>query len=862
MGRSTYRTAETIVLRAVELEAASRDAYLDRACGDDPVLRREVQSLLAADASACGFLERPALGAGDDLPAPGDVLGHYRVVERLGAGGMGVVYRGERADGLFEKTVAIKFLRSRALGPVSIETFRVERQILASLEHPNIARLLDGGTTAAGRPYLVMEAVEGEPIDAFARRRTLTIDARVDLVSKVCKAVHHAHRSLVIHRDLKPQNILITDEGEPKLIDFGLARFAQVGEVGVEGGALGTRGYASPEQVAGERVTTASDVYALGVVLHELLTDRLPDACDGEASPPPRHPVGPDSIASDATPPSRVVADPRVARRLRGDLDAIMLRAVACDPSARYESVEALGRDLLRHRRDLPVAARAHSRRYVVGRFLRRHATPVALAGLLALVVAAFAATASLQAHRLRIERDGAFRSLQQSREVTELLTSIFEASDVEEARAGGPRPGETSARELLDRGAERILGDEFLAAEVRAELLQALGIAYRNEGAWDRAQTLLDEALHLRRRATPAAPEAVASVLVSLGRLAAERGDLEVARARTRAAVSLLRTHQAGPARLANGLNGLGEISRQLDAFDEAEQAHREALAIRQSLFAPDAYEVRESHGNLGLVYAAQRDLERANLHVSASLLMDASSSPTGRTYTHLADAVWMSNLAQIRDGLGQSDDATHLIEASLAIRRALLPAGHPGLVMGLNNLAARRLRDGGLDQAHALLDEALTTGLPQLGAAHPNLAMCRYNLARIATQRRDFEEARAQLTLGMEAFRASWGENHSAVLKGHHRLAALFEAEGRDREAEHHYAQAAEGQRAIYGGDHPATVASLWGLGRARLARGRPAAAIEPLRQAHDVLIRTDPEAAARLAADLEAARIQADL
>ncbi len=841
MGPDTYQLAEEIVSRVLDLPEEERGPYLDRICAADVRLRRDVDTLLAADAAASGFLEQPVMAAPASLPATGEFLGRYRILEELGAGGMGVVFRGERADGQFEKVVAIKFLRTGALGDDGLRRFRSERQILANLEHPNIARLLDGGTTETGWPYIVMEEVQGEPIDACAKRRHLSVEARIDLFSKVCKAVQYAHRCLVVHRDLKPQNILVGDDQEPKLLDFGLASLLREdGDAPIaEGGPFGTWGYSSPEQIAGGLVTTTSDVYSLGVVLYQLLTDSLPFDHPLDTPSPPalaRNDVAAPRPSVPPPPSQRVIEGERGSFLRRGgrlprDLDAIVLRALAVEPEDRYPSVEAFDQDLRCFRQGLPVAARGTARRYMFGRFLRRHALLASVIGLLLVVLMVFSVTTAVHATRLGVERDRAFRALQQSEQVTALLAEVFQASDVEEMvldqQGETPR---TTARDLLDRGAARIRGDDSLNPYVRAELLHTLGVAYRNMGAKRQADDLLTEALRSRKAIEPPVPLAVASSLLALGRLRDQEGKVEESVVLVEQAVALMRSANGDATRLASALSGLGEVLRQRDELSRAEDLQREALSLRRQVFPESSYEVRESLNNLGLVRFDQGQIDDADRLMSLSVRQGTAGLPQG-----MGAAIWLSNLAVVRGARGRGAEAMDLLETSLGIRRKLLPAGHPSLIMALNNLAAELLRAGALRDARRLLEEAVETGSKSLGSGHPRLAMCRYNLAKIAVEHERYTEAEELLALGMEAFEQAFGPEHSAVLKGHHRLGVIAERQRRYALARQRFRLAAEGRRQVLGDTHPDTAESMWGLGRTLLRLDDPLAAIEPLTHAY---------------------------
>ncbi|MEO1086079.1 MAG: serine/threonine-protein kinase [Acidobacteriota bacterium] len=498
MNDDRWRRVEQLFAAAVDLDDEDRRALLRREGAGDSEVIREVEELLAAESTDVDLISEVVEGAAaelvkaDDAKATPHLLGPWRVEERLGEGGTSVVYRATRDDDQFSKQVALKVLKRGMDTDDILRRFAIEKQILARLDHPNIARLLDAGTTPDGRPYFVMELVDGAPIDAYCDRMKLTIDERLELFRHICAAVTYAHRNLVVHRDLKPSNILVNADGVPTLLDFGIAKLLdsesqpQDLEVTAAPFRLLTPGYASPEQIAGKAVTTASDVYSLGVVLYQLLsglrpyrlTDRSPRDLERlvreqeprRPSAALRTPPGPgemDGPAREELSAARGLTVDELARRLRGDLDAVVLRALRKQPEARYSSVERLADDLERHQHHRPVLARHGSFRYQAGRFLRRHRLGVALASAAALVLVIFVSTLIVQRLRLEEERTASERRWHLAEEVKEFLIDLFPMTDADGANM--------TARELLDRGAE-IAMHENHPPEIRAARLDTVG--------------------------------------------------------------------------------------------------------------------------------------------------------------------------------------------------------------------------------------------------------------------------------------------------------------------------------------------------------------------------------------------------
>ncbi len=490
---------EYLLYAALEL-GDGRAAFLDEACAGDVELRKEVESLLYSSGQTMGFLHQPVLQAAQQIATEeelsGKRIGAYQLLRLLGEGGMGKVYLAARADDLYKKEVAIKTVQgglgqSRAL----LLRFRSERQILANLDHPNIARLLDGGITDDGLPYLVMEYVNGIRVDDYCRINKLSTEQRLQLFSTVCAAVEYAHKNLVVHRDIKPANILVTAEGVPKLLDFGIAKLIdpESGELAqtLTAERMMTPEYASPEQVRGDQVTTSTDVYALGVLLYELLAGKRPFRldttspleiariiCEQEPEPP--------SVVSAA---NAERAAPDAARTLSGDLDNIVLMAMRKEPARRYVSVAALADDVKAYLTGYPVHARTDTWKYRSGKVVRRHKAAAAAAAIVTLALIGFSMGMGLLAKRATRERLTAQRESQ-------FLEGIFEAATPDRTRGQ-----QITARELLDQGAQRV--DRELAADpgLQGTMLYNIGRAYVALGLYDEALPELERAYALRRK-------------------------------------------------------------------------------------------------------------------------------------------------------------------------------------------------------------------------------------------------------------------------------------------------------------------------------------------------------------------------
>ena len=451
-----WQRIKAIASAVLDLNETDRAGYIERVCGGDARLRDEVLSLVASAEAATPFFEIPGGGAAPGLYAAAQRLGPYRVIRELASGGMGTVYLAERDDGEFRQRVAIKIVRGGFGDAFLLERFRAERRILASLEHPNIARLLDGGTTDAGLPYVVMEFVEGEPIDLFCRQRELPLRERLAIFQKVCAAVQYAHQHLVIHRDIKPPNILVAADGTPKLLDFGIAKLlnADAGEVNTHTIAqVMTPESASPEQVAGRPVGVPTDVYALGVLLYRLLTGESPYLAALGSGSDLTHAICEVPVDKPSAHASTL--------RIPGDVDMIVLKSLRKEPERRYASVEQLSNDVQRFLDGRPVLASPDSLRYRTSKFVGRHRVAVAAATTLAVAVAGGVATTIWQARIADRERRQAQREF-------DAVRGLATAMLVEVTPAVERLPGSTAVREIIIRRGTEYL--DALAAEASAD--------------------------------------------------------------------------------------------------------------------------------------------------------------------------------------------------------------------------------------------------------------------------------------------------------------------------------------------------------------------------------------------------------
>ncbi|MCH9646808.1 MAG: serine/threonine-protein kinase [Deltaproteobacteria bacterium] len=771
MDPKKFQAAETLFHQALELPPEARATFLEKACGDDATLYDAVSELIAVEPGAesrlDGVVRRKAIEMAPEGGIPEAVnlpqrIGPYRVLGQLGRGGQGVVLLAERDDEAFHKKVAIKVLRGGLDTGERAGRFRRERQILARLEHPAIARVLDGGTSEDGSPYVVMEHVEGEPIDSYCIRRDLGVEETLDLFCRAAEAVEAAHRQLVIHRDLKPSNLLVTAAGEPKLLDFGISQLLDEDDspevdLTVTGRQPLTPGFASPEQVRGQHLTTATDIYSLGILLYRLLTRQQPYRLQG------RSPAEIERIITETKPgkPSAIATaggDPSLGRRLRGDLDTIVLKALRKEPEQRYGTVAELVDDLRRHQSGLPVRARGETVRYRLGKFLARNRLPVAVAAAATLLFATLVTFYTLQ---LRAERDRATleavradQGAAESEAVTQLVTELFALADPNSLDGQ-----EMSASQLLERGVEltrRIPADQ---PAIRGRLLGFLADVHVQWELYDPARELLDERLELYRSHSSEPTPEIAATLTALGKLEIDRHGLPEARDfldRAHSAWQALGQGASQPA-LQTRLYQF-ELLQATDSPIDSKDLEKELVEISADLqnlvdqesrrLAPDHPDLarvqrlladsRSLEGDLAL---DQRDPNRAaeRYRVTLGLLQEALGP------AHLDVAATWNNLAVALQRAGLQEQSLSARQKQLEIHRQLLGDSSYRLALGLWGLGVFQLRHGQPEKGLEACREALAMTRSLGGEEHPNVPQLLRCVALGWTKLGETEEAAA---------------------------------------------------------------------------------------------------------------------
>jgi len=860
MDSTRWERISTLFHAASERSAEEREAFLRQACAGDDALYAEVRTLLAAEPHAGerlrGLVSDAAKGVSDASVA-GMAVGPYRVVRELGHGGMGAVYLAERADGQFDQQVALKLIKRGMDSDQILARFRMERQILARLHHPNIARLLDGGLTDDGRPFFAMEHVEGEPIDQYCDTRRLPVDERLRLFLDICGAVMYAHANLVVHRDLKPENILVAADGAVRLLDFGIAKVLadedEPGTLTQAGLRVMTPAYASPEQVRGGTVGTATDVYSLGMVLYELLAGRRPYEIESRSpidvervvcqTDPDRPSVrlarttGGTAPTADAIGRARRTETRRLRQRLSGDLDAICLKALRKEPRERYGSVEAFAEDIRRHLDGLPVSARAGTVGYRLRKSLERHR---ALVGTAAAIVVTISSVVAFYTVRLAQERDRARLEAAKASEVAGFLRGLFEVSDPSESR------GETvTARELLDEGALR--AEEGLANQpaVQATMMRVIGEVYAGLGLGDQARPLLERALERHRTLYGDVHEEVAASQTALAVVLQDLGELEAAEPLFREALAT-RRRLFGPKhpQVSESIGHLASWVETDGDYVEAERLFREALALDRTIYPPNDPHVAASVVKLGGVLRRTGQIPEAEPLLREGLALQRSIY--GNRHPDVASTV--RNLAALLRDKGVYDESEALYREAIELRRAILGDAHPEVATTLNSYAILLDRKGDTERAIAvyrefieLLDQIYQGPHPSTAAAYSNLAYSLKSVGRL-------DEAAA-------AFRRSIEVGERVLPEGHPNrafpligLAGVYRERGRFTQAEPLLRQALELRRAALEPGHRYIGEALSELGACLIGLRRHAAAEALLLEAYDVLLEAEGADAGR--------------
>lgn len=804
METERWRQIEDLFHSALDYEPVRRAAFLDSACAGDASLRQEIETLLSSYEKA-GFTETPAFAEGiklleenEERSHAGQNIGPYRVIRKIGQGGMGAVYLASRADEAYQKEVAIKLIKLGQDTDDVVRRFRSERQILARLDHPNITRLLDGGTTEDGLPYFVMEYIQGEPIDNYCDSHKLDTTQRLRLFQSVCAAVHFAHQNLVIHRDIKPGNILVTAEGVPRLLDFGIAKL-----LAAEGPSPADRTRtvarrmtpesASPEQVRGGIITTVSDVYSLGVLLYKLLAGHSPYRLAGRSSDEiekaiceevPEKPSevidrAEGTLTPEAISKTREGTPDKLRRKLRGDLDNIVLMALRKEQQRRYSSVLQFSEDVRRHLEGLPVMARRDTPAYRASKFVGRHKTGVAAAALIFLSLAAGIVATLQQTRVARAEKRKADR-------INAFLQDMLGFSDTRSGSANTKKGHDATLADMLDIAGPRAENELNDQPAVKAEMLRTIGVAYTIQPRFDLAEHYLRAALDTDLKLYGSEHQETAKTLHLLGVAFGNKGDYKGAQQFQRQALEIYRKQPKDEnldARMfAETLSTLGLLAMRIDGkYQEAEPLLLEAVSLAPRLKGKDRALIAHAENFLAALHADRGDYQQAETQARQAL--DEFQKIGGSERAEVADAE--INLGSILRTKGQYAEAEHFLQDGLAVFRQLLGEEHPSVAYAWVHLGQLHYLEGKLADAEEEARKAVRIYEAKLPKGHGATTSAYTLLGFVLNKTGRSAEAEPKLREALEI-------RNRILPKGHYYIAITQGALGECLTTEKRYAEA----------------------------------------------------------------------
>jgi eukaryotic-like serine/threonine-protein kinase len=810
-----WRQIENLFHSALACEPGRRALFLDSTCAGDLALRKEIESLLASYEKG-SFTETSAFAEGiklleesEERSHIGQNIGPYRVIRKIGQGGMGAVYLAARADQAFQKEVAIKLIKRGQDTEDVILRFRSERQILASLDHPNITRLLDGGSTEDGLPYFVMEYIQGEPIDNYCDSHKLDTTQRLKLFQNVCGAVHYAHQNLVIHRDIKPGNILVTAEGIPRLLDFGIAKLLAAepsfADRTITIARRMTPESASPEQVRGGNITTSSDVYSLGVLLFRLLTGQSPYRLVGKSSDEIERAI----CEEDPQKPSAVIGcaeesgaaqsvshtaegtPDRLRRRLRTDLDNIVLMALRKEPQRRYASALQFSDDIRRHLEGLPVIAHRDTPAYRAAKFVRRHKTGVAALVLIFLSLAAGIVGTLRQAHIAAAERDNARIAKVKADRINAFLQDMLSFSSPAYVSSNPRKDPDAKVSEVVERAAKRAESELADQPEVLAEMQRTIGAVYYAQGRYDQAEQTLRAALEKYIRLYSTDPHQTVEVSNMLANVLLRKGNTAEAEALFRSDIDIERK--------------------------EAQRGHLDVRTMAHVL------------GDYGSMLD-QRGDEHTEGYLQEAMQYASKLTGKDRAYVAMID----NDLGDVAYRKGNLDEAERMGRAAIDEYRGLPEGTYVEMAASLSNLGAVLIKKGNYSQAEPFVREGLELRRKMLGDAHPDTAMSLFRLSDLLYKKGDYQGAESAGRESVQVFSRALATPKDNVYFANPvmELGLILNKTGRSREAEGYLREALEMRTHLLPRGNQLIGASEGALGECLTAQKRYTEA-EPLLQ-----------------------------
>lgn len=807
MQKKQWRKIEAIIDKAITLSGNERDDYIREVCEGDKRLLTDVYEILKAmeKSEESDFLSSLSsdheqimtelLATSKDYYENwiGKSVGSFEITDILGTGGMSIIFKAERTQGPFSQVVAIKLLQKELQSPETIQRFHIEQEILAGLKHPNIAQLYDGGVTHEGIPYLIMEYIDGISIDEYCNKYRRSIDERLQLFCDVCSAVQHAHSNLIIHRDLKADNILVTSDGVVKVLDFGIAKFLDptLSEHALletrPGQKLWTPQYAAPEQVKDQAPTTATDIYALGILLHKLLTDTYPldlrnkKITEIEQTIIHDVPVKPSEAINrlgntDEICSARRMAEDELRKKLSGDLDEVVLKAIRKDPDYRYASVGQFMDDIDRYDQGFPLIAPKDTARYRLSKFVKRHkAVLISIGAVLVLT----GTIIGYYTYQLRIRTHEAEIGEQKARKTMQVLVGIFRGADPTY------QPGkDVTAREVLEKGTAYIRNEIGDQPEIRASLLDAVGGIYKNLGEFEEAGPVLHEALEIRRELYPDKHIDLAGSMHNWADYNMLTGNYDQAIAYFQQAGEMYKSLNENR-KYALSIMELGWVFYEIGKYHKADSLVAGALEINLQELGPEHPEVARGYHYLGWIqnamgrYDTSDSLFRQALDIRKNVYDD----------NHPLTAQTMQSLGRILYNMGKYEAAEQMEKQALAVQRNVLENDHPEVATTLNILGLVKVRQQNYDEAEALFLEAIDIRRRKFGNDHPDVLKSRNDLATVYFYKKDYNRASKEFKKVVEFNKTLLGETHPEIATGLNNLAMTLQRAGRKKEALNHF-------------------------------------------------------------------------
>lgn len=794
-GNTHWKTLWRIFHGACDQDEKNRDAYLDHACISDPELRRKVEALLDAHQKAQGFLETPpdlgAMGAEEIDDLIGKRVGVYSIQRRIGGGGMGVVYAAEQEESI-KRTVAVKLIKLGMDSKEIISRFHAERQTLALMRHPNIAQVYDAGVAENGRPFFVMEFVEGEPLDQYCDQAGLMINDRLKIFISLCEAVHHAHQKGIIHRDLKPSNILITEQGgkaEVKIIDFGIAKAIhgsmskRAFETGIDR-ALGTPEYMSPEQTqsSGVDIDTRTDIYSLGVILYRLLVGGLPYESDSLSATVERpEPIPPSRGYAEKSNDSLLIAKQRqltpatLMRHVRGELDWVVVKSLELDRERRYDSAYELATDLRRHLTGQVVEAGAPSRLYRIKKFTKRNRIAISFVSALSVAIISGASVASVGWLRaLDAERDAKAQTMR-AEATNDFLTDLLEGAGPSASRGRDT----TILLDMAEAAATRLEDDEIIHQEVELAVRRALGVLYLQLAQYDLAKTHLEDALEISTSLYGGDHLETAYLLSYLGARATDAGDFEEARTRLESAIAAYQAYfladgsdPSEHSRYNRNHTRLAELLLRFDDFEGAEENGRIGLQLARSSSPGDLV---NAYSTLARVLSFQDKVDEARGLYEASVKLARESSINEFSYANT-----LGHYGSFLNRIEDYEESEKILRECLALFEKISGPKHDRVARALNTLALAVSNQGRYDEAHELYVRTLSIQTEILASNHPDIAKTYYNMGNDDARQGRFSSAAENIRRSLSINKKHYPESHGYIIEDTVRIGSLMLAAG----------------------------------------------------------------------------------